>query len=249
MPLDLQTMTRVAEYVRIKRSAKLGARGSLAFGLLAMISGLVGLGSSVLAIPLLALGVFLVGTGIWVQKKTSAAALRWDAIAVWAVASWNIVMGLLSVIFSDGGGALWIVIGAWQVYWGVQARRRALIFGSFLANPGSDASLAELERLVAEIQASSLAQSADLIEFDSASLTTRQHWKARLGKDWAVFVDAAGADVVVTAPQDVTVAKQGETAIRHRIKAQLMLAKRSLKGTIPKESLDRITSWKAAQAH
>lgn len=248
MTLEVQAMKKVSEYVRMKRDAKTGGRGSIAFGLLALIGGVAGLSSTILAIPLIALGVFLVGTGVWVIKSTSVKAMRWEAIALWVVASWNIITGLLSVVFSAGEGVFWIVMGAAQMYWGFQARRRTTVFAAFSADPASAALLAELEHLVSDIQTAPLTQSQDLIEFDSASLTTRQHWKARLGKDWAVFVDAGGSEVLVTAPAEVALTKQGETAIRHRIKAELTLATRHLKGTIPQESLDRLTGWKAVQA-
>jgi hypothetical protein len=248
MTLDVQTMKQLSEYVRVKREAKTGGRASIAFGLLAFIGGVAGLDSNILAIPLMALGLFLVGTGVWVIKITSVSAMRWEAIAMWVVAAWNILTGLLSVVFSEGGGAIWVVMGAAQVYWGIQARRRAIHFAAFSANPASAAMLTELERLVNDIQTAPAAPAPDLIEFESASLTTRQHWKARLGKDWAVFVDAAGSEVLVAAPAEVAVAPQGETAIRHRIKAELTLAKRRLKGTIPQESLDRLTGWKAVHA-
>lgn len=248
---DMASARRTAEWVGVRRSLKFEGRFSLFWGALAVVQGIASLGESVLALPMVGLGLFLIVAGAWAARKPSVGAMRAEMIAWWLVVSWNLLLGLLLVAAGLLGQADALVeaffpllLGGVQVYWAVQARQRYRRYRELaLAAPSAEA-VSEMEAMVDQLSGLKDAEAQETVEIATSGLGDGGRWRARLADHWALFVDRAGRDIAVATPAELEVVDRGERLASHYHKATVKFGKRRIAGTMSPQSLLRLQGWK-----
>jgi hypothetical protein len=112
-------------------------------------------------------------------------------LALCLVGLWNIFIAALSVIGNEPGGVRWGILGCVQIAWGIYRFATYPRFYRALGHTPEPDDLAKMEELVQTIQKVKLKDVDDHIGFTTKGFNPRV-WKAQLGKEAAILVDATG---------------------------------------------------------
>jgi len=108
---------KISYYVLIHKKLKRAGIGSIVFGIIAVILGLIAMRESPINSIVVLIGIFLLIQGIWIVVKPTPAGLIVDGIALLIVGLWNSIVTLSG---TSAGGYIFGVLGAFQIIWGIQ---------------------------------------------------------------------------------------------------------------------------------
>ena len=199
LPSDLGRLQQVANYSGARKTLRTGAIGSLVFGALGLALGFVPPAS---AIPI-AVGVMLLATGIWNLTRPQPAGIVIDGITL-------LVVGVYNLSSIAGGHALWVKLGIFQVFWGIQGIRSYARFRSAFAIAPQDSELEQFKAMADGIRKSRIKESDDVIEFTTSAIHTHA-WKAQLADRAAVIVSMKSAETHVVPREHFNVSSQGRS--------------------------------------
>ncbi|HUT20791.1 MAG TPA: Ran-binding zinc finger domain-containing protein, partial [Anaerolineae bacterium] len=229
---DPSTLREAWEAAKLRKELRSAGVWSLLWGLFAIVTGMATLETSGLNAVLVAIGLFLIGTGIaaWRAPGPTTAAL--DAAALLAVGVWNIGITLLG---GESTERFWAIAGIVQIVWAVQRFARRARFARLRHVP--EAAIERATRLVEGAQKARLAQVADVIEFRAGG----KRWRARLAPDVIALVTGNGREVRFLSPEqfDLTAQGPGTGVIRATVRAGAERWDGSLSSTM----WDRYQAW------
>lgn len=234
-------LQEVADYRTVRKTLRAGAIGSLIFGALALISGVI----PPLDLILAAVGLMLVGTGLWNIVAPRPTGIIIDGLSLMLVGVYNLLGVVLSAAQGEGtgGAGLWAKLGIFQMIWGVQSFWRFAQFRHSFHAPATGAEMLELDGMATQLWKAKEKDAIDVIEFDVAGLHATK-WKCRLDSDYALLATQGGAEVRVAAKDTFDIEESGKVFIGKSRKATFRIGGKTLKGTIKPESLARFQQWK-----
>ena len=193
------------------------------------------------------IGAFLVVTGFRVVHSPTPKMMRLDAITMFIVAAWNLLVGALDMAFASGSPAP-LLLGCAQIYWGVKSVRRQREYVAMVADDVPAAALAEIETVVDKLSRRHVEEVPTVIDFKTSDVSSYHRWRLQLDQRWALFVDRASGEVMVVPPDEISVDDRGEGMIGHQHKATIRVPGRELKGKMAVSALQALSAWKAAPA-
>ncbi len=239
----LDDLQRVSNYRLIRKILRPSGIGSIVFGLIAIAMGFRGMGDNPINVILGLIGIFLLVEGVWIVTSPTPFGMIVYGVALIIVGLWNIIITITNSV-SDGGHSFFAILGGWQIIWGCQSFGRYKRFSKLPINKPSDETVKIIDDIVNELTKAKTKDAQDVIEFQTKNQIKNQIWKGRLAQDSAIFVQAAGQDVVFAKKSQVRIDKQGKVLIGKTIKAAFTLGDRNLNGTIDPDTFERYESWK-----
>lgn len=116
-----ETWQRVGEYAEVRRRLKWAAIGSIVFGIIAIVMGVATAGENPLNIGLAVIGGLLFAEGIWLLLTLRPVGLIVDGIMLCILGVWIIFISIYNMTQGAGGiSPIFIPLGIFQIYWGVQ---------------------------------------------------------------------------------------------------------------------------------
>lgn len=116
-----ETWQRVGEYAEVRRRLKWAAIGSIVFGIIAIVMGVATAGENPLNIGLAVIGGLLFAEGIWLLLTLRLVGLIVDGIMLCILGVWIIFISIYNMTQGSGGiSPIFIPLGIFQIYWGVQ---------------------------------------------------------------------------------------------------------------------------------
>ncbi len=106
---------KVSYNVLINKKLRRAGIGSIVFGFIAVIFGLLTVRENVINSVLVLIGIFLFIEGIWIVGKPTPAGLIVDGIALIIVGLWNLI-----VSGTSAGGPTFGGLGVLQIIWGIK---------------------------------------------------------------------------------------------------------------------------------
>lgn len=116
-----ETWQRAGEYAEVRRRLKWAAIGSIVFGIIAIVMGVATAGENPLNIGLAVIGGLLFAEGIWLLLTLRPVGLIVDGIMLCILGVWIIFISIYNMTQGSGGiSPIFIPLGIFQIYWGVQ---------------------------------------------------------------------------------------------------------------------------------
>jgi len=234
-------LQEVADYRTVRKTLRASSIGSLIFGTLALAGGLMPPADPVLA----AVGLLLLGTGIWNLTAPRPAGILIDGAALVVVGLYNVISTFAAAAqgHAGAGAGFFAKVGVFQIIWGVMSFWRFLRFRDAFRSVPSDVELRQLEGLAEVLRRGKVKESLDLIEFTTSGLSARR-WKARLEPAMVVMATDGGREVLVADRATFDIEDRGKVLIGSARKAAFVVRGRRLTGVIPEESMARFQQWK-----
>lgn len=233
-------LQQVADYRTVRKTLRTSGIGSIVFGSLALIGGVAPPLDPILS----ALGLVLLGTGLWNTLAPKPTGIIADGVTLLLVGLYNIAGVVMSAGHGAAGSTLWLKLGIFQLIWGGQAFWRYAKFRNAFQDPPSDVEFNQLDGVVTTLWKTNPKDANDVIEFTAAGLMHATRWKGRLDDGFALLATAGGAEVRVVMKDAFEVEDRGKGLIGKSHKATLRFAGKKLSGAIAPESLERYQQWK-----
>lgn len=244
---DLEELQHVAEHRRARKILRAAGIGGLIFGGIALLIGIPLVAIEPVNVILVFIGLLLVIEGLWNILAPSAAGVIVDGFALGLVGLWNLFIAVLSFVGNEPGGLRWGILGGVQIAWGIYRFTTYPRFERALGHTPEPEDLARMEKLVQTIQKVKLKDVEDHIGFQTTKWPPRV-WKAQLGKEAAILVDATGHEVMILHPDELEIEDAGKLFLRQTRKARVRLKGKAMEGMIEPDSLARFRRWKGLDA-
>jgi len=233
---DIEELQKVSDYRLLRKSLKGAAIGSIIFGVIAIGMGLAFMSEDPINVILVFIGVFLLVEGIWLIRSPSPRGMIVDGVALCILGIWNIFVAIAGEV----GG--FVVLGFFQIIWGVQSFRRYRRFSGISSQKPSKEGLRQVDDIVKSVTKTKPSESENIIELQMQN----KSWKGELAKDVGIFVDTAGDEVIFARRGEVDFTTSGEVTPGKPQKISIKIGNRSFYGKMSPESMERYESWKRA---
>jgi len=231
---DWNRLQQVADYRMARKTLRTGAIGSI-------IMGAIALGIGVLP-PLtwmpVAIGLTLLGTGLWNMLRPSPAGIVIDGLTLILVGATNILGSL-----GGGGTTLWVKLGIFQLYWGGVGIVRFKEFRNALGFHPQDTELKALDDLIQTAERAKIKEAQDTIEFTTTGLHAKV-WRGRLDDQGALLIQMGQNQAVLAARHEFDIEPGKKVMIGNNLNATFTIKGKTHKGTLSPQSLERYQTWK-----
>lgn len=233
---DIEELQKASGYYLLRKHLKGAAIGSIIFGLVAIVWGLVSIEENPINAGLVLIGAFLLGEGIWLIRSPRPSGVIVDGIALCILGMWNIVVGIAGV-------ARWaVMLGIFQIIWGIKSFGQYHRFSYLSSQKPSEQSLKQVEEIVKSVRKTKPSESESIIELQM----DKKPWKGEITGDVGVFVAIASDDVIFARRGEVDFTTRGEVIPGKERKGFIKIGNTTFDGKISPESMGRYESWKGA---
>jgi len=175
---DWNRLQQVADYRMARKTLRTGAIGSIIMGAIALGIGVM---PPLTWMPV-AIGLTLLGTGLWNMLRPSPAGIVIDGLTLILVGATNILGSL-----GGGGTTLWVKLGIFQLYWGGVGIMRFKEFRNALGFHPQDTELKALDDLIQTVEKAKVKEAQDTIEFTTTGFHAKV-WRGRLDDQGALLI-------------------------------------------------------------
>lgn len=246
--IDLITLQAAADYLSynlaLKRMRR-GAVGSIIFGIIALVMGLVGMQLNFLNGILVLIGLVLLVEGIWVVSVPKRFGILLEGITLILVALWNmVILGSWSV--GNIGNFNWglkglLILAILQLVWGIESIKRYIVFLRFTPKIPTPKNATLINEMTNFVIAANPRQDKDILDFTQRCIPIDREWKGRLMNGVGLFVLGDGEDVLVARKDNVKFENEHKLTIRNA--AIFRIGKRIMHGFISPESFQKYQEW------
>jgi hypothetical protein len=240
---NLEELQKVSDYRSVRKTLRPAGIGSIIFGILALVMGVILLEDNPLNIVLALIGLFLLIEGIWLTASPTPTGMILDGIALMVLGAWNVLVTIANAAAGSGSTSTVAVLGIFQIWWGIQSFKRYGRFKNVSTDKLPEESVRYVDDLVKGIAKSKAAKEPDIIQFQISS-GQPPVWKGRLLADAALCVSANGQEAVIARKNDVSITAEGKVLLGKNLKASFQFGDRIFKGSIAPEFFDRYQAWK-----
>ena len=237
-PIDWSRLDAAAFRVSMKRSVR-----RLAW-LLAVVGAFVATcGLAARFVPLVVIGVVLVGAGLWNLCRASITGLAVDGIAVILTGICN---GLAWLWIEDGRASSLVkcvIAGLVQIVWGV---RRLATYRTACLAVNDPQAITHLEPIVRELSKRVAKSDPEVAEFWTGRVR-RQRNRLGLYDDGTVAL-LEGWAVRLERRADIWIEARGTTWLGRSIKVGIQMGDLRLAGEMPAAHFERFERWKLGQS-
>lgn len=232
-------LQQTADYRTVRKTLKGSAIVSVVGGAITLLVALLPPFDALAAF----VGLVLLGTGVWNLMHPRPIGLALDGASVILVGITNIAGTALAMSAGESTSGVWARVGIFQILWGAQALWRWTQFRNAFERTPSDTEMRQLDEMATALWKAKPKESLDVVEFKLTGFT-EVPWKCRLTDTHALLATAGGTEVKVAAREEIEIADQGKVLIGSARKATFTIRGKTVKGTIPAESLERFQQWK-----
>ena len=233
---NIHELRKAANFLMVKNRLRPAGISGIIFGAWALLVAAGSKDNSGLLILLI--GLFLVGSGIYLLVKPSPRGMLLNGIGFALIGLWNI----FGFFFRTDANQFWLIMGALQLKWAFDNYRRFTVFTKLTAEAPAPETVTYMNGLVKDINASSAKNLDYIIEF----IVNGSRCKGRMLENMAVFVLGKGQGIFVAWKADVYMERAGE-ARGKSLPVNVHVGNSVLKGAISPEHLDRYQAWKDSQ--
>jgi hypothetical protein len=237
----LKRLQEVADYRTVRQTLRGGAIGSLVFGGLALLLGLVSPMDPILA----GVGAVLVGTGLWNFFAPRPTGIIVDGLTLVMVGVYNLADVFIGAAQgqSGAGSGVWAKLGVFQIIWGVQSFWRFFQFREAFKTPATGAELLELDGMAKELWKARVKDSSDTIELNVSGLHAKK-WKVRLEPEAALMATQGGLELRLCGRDELDIEDTGKAMLSKTRNVKLRIGAKESKGSMSPESFERFRQWK-----
>ncbi len=237
---SVEELQNASEYWLMHRTLRPTGIGSIVFGVIALFMGASSMGENSVNAALALIGVFLLVEGIWILVAPSPGGMVADGIALILVGCWNVFVWVLS----SGRSEFFIIMGIWQIVWGVERFSRYRRFSRVPLEKPSEQVMKWLDENVKALGRAHALPESDTLEFHA-----KARWRARLFEDAALFVFGSGQDVILARKAHITFSSNGQPTLNGKpLNATFGIGGRNLSGSILPEAFAKYGAWKGESA-
>lgn len=193
------------------------------------------------------LGLLLLADGLVFVTTMSPVAMIFDGLVFLIIALWNIGISLLSFSNSEPQ-VMWLVVGGFQVYWGIMSFIRYGKFKAALALEPPQPVMQEMAQRIKYIRSASPKRAGDIVTFTTKTASKHYIWKGQLGPEYAVLLANNGEVIQVLRRDELLITPEKKVLIGKDIKAGFEVGAMKINGTIHPDYLDRYFAWRGAMA-
>lgn len=243
---NLEDLQKWANYRWLRKTLRGGGIGSIIFGALAMVAGASGVGKDLLDTVMFSIGTFLLLEGLWIVKAPTPAGIVVDGIALLTLGAFNIGSTILEAKGSGWGhgGRGFVMLGIWQIIWGLQSFSRYKVFASLPMGKPSAAKLRRLDSLGRSVSTTGTASASDVIAYAIKAEKKQLSVEALLLQDMAVIASDGGKRLMFLRKGDFDIAAEGPSGAGDFHNISVRADNMAGTGLISSESLSRYDTWK-----
>jgi hypothetical protein len=235
-----EELQKVADYRTMKKMLRPGGIGSIIFGGIAFVMGIISIEDNPLNMFLVLLGIFLFIEGAWLVSSPSPSGIIVDGIALVILGIWNIFITIYNESQGAKGSTNFALIGILQIIWGIQSFKRYKRFSNVTTEKPPEESIQRIDEIVKNVLNAKPDFDLDVIQFS----TKNQNWKGKLLPEVGVFVETNGNDVVFVRKELFNVTQYVPNQSGEILKVNFQFDDQEKKGTIPSKSLLKFEAWK-----
>lgn len=213
--------------------------GSLLFGVIATLMGISGIQNSPLNIILMLLGIGLICEAFWVKNTpVSRNTFIVDGIVLLCIGLWNIIVCMMNSTAQHQTSAF-LILGALQIFWGVQRFRLASTFTVMPAPVGQDEAVIQLTALVRRVRDNKPGTDPGIVEFQAQTSS----YKVALGQEYHLIYEQKSGTVsfAVRSQFAITCNNPGE----YTCAISVTMDGQTNRGKMPRAAYDRYQEWLA----
>lgn len=241
--IDLDLLQKVTDYETMRKQLRIIAIACMAFGLIAVATGLLFLGQNLLNGLLIPFGLFLIVDGIWLIFSPKATGFILAGIALLTGGILNILVAILN---AESGDIVDVFagLGILQIILGIQNIARYKRFSNVLEVRMEKNLKKQIDGMLKEIRNADPKKNNDIISFSSSSYNQPVIWKARLSPGCGIFTTIGAEEVLFAPPEKVKIVEKGKALIGKSQKIEVEIVGQKIKATIDPHQLERFLTWK-----
>ena len=235
-----------ANFRWLRKTLRTGGIGSMIFGALAVIAGASGMGKEILDTILFSIGLFLLLEGIWIVNAPTPAGVAVDGFALLILGAFNIGSTILDMKTGESGHGMrgFILLGVWQIMWGMQSFARYKTFSKLpMAKPPKD-KLRWLDSIARLIGKTGTAKASDVIAFSVHADKKQLPAQVLLAPDTAIITMDNGRRILFVRKADLDIAGRGSVGVGAFQSMSFSAGDMVGTGIISDESFARYEAWK-----
>jgi hypothetical protein len=242
---QLGSLRLAAKYRSLRKILRRQAIGSLIFGALAIVLGVIAMRVSSINAVLLLIGAGLLVLGVLDLALPRPWLLLAEGVALLVLATWNVLVMVANAAAGGPMGFIWVVII--QVILGIMLIRRYGEYRDTPSNAPPAEMLAWLDQSATTIRKTRPADSPYIIEWvANRNVWGNTRWRAQLAPDLATVVDSTGSEVFLLTRSEFNLTKGRKIMVGKRFYMTAQLGPLKLKGTISGEQFERFQAWRWA---
>lgn len=190
-------------------------------------------------VPLAALGLVLVGAGLWNLSRPAVTGLIVDGITVILTGVFNGVAWLWIDDARPSALLKWVVAGLVQIVWGA---RRLALYRIARRSRNDCPAIERLERIVRDVAGRDARTDRSVAEFRTGRFVKRRN---RLGLEAEGAVGLLEQQAVrLEKRSDIWIEARGTTSLGRSIKVRVRMGDLELLGRMPVDHFERFEQWK-----
>ena len=242
---QLASLRLAAQYRSLRKILRRQAIGSLIFGALAIVLGVIAMRVNSMNAVLLLIGASLLALGVLDLTLARPWLLLAEGVALLVLATWNVLVMLLNAAAGGPMGFIWVVII--QVILGISLIRRYGEYRDTPSMPPPADMLSWLDQSATAIRKTRPADSPYIIEWvANRNGWGNTRWRAQLAPDLATVVDSTGSEVFLLPRSEFNMTKGRKILFGKRFFLTAQLGPLKLKGSISGEQFERFQAWRWA---
>lgn len=247
--VSLEELQKVSNYLLLIKALRWPAIGSIIFGIIAILMGVVSMDENPINVVLAIIGTFLLIEGIWVLFAPRPRGIIVEGIALLVVGVWNFSVSIANLIITagaSGGSPIFLALGVSQIVWGIQSFRRYPRFSGMSMTRPSKHLLKYVEDLLKVVSRLDSKLQTDVIEFKMNAFGKLAQWVGNFSQETVLLASTEYADVFFGKPENFSMRQIGKGHSRKNLKVELRIGRNQFKGTISQDNFERYSSWKTA---
>ena len=190
-------------------------------------------------LPLAAIGLVLVGAGVWNICRPAISGLIVDGVVMILTGLFNGLLWLWIENTRSSSVGSWVIAGLVQIVWGI---RRLAIYPTARSAVNDPQAIARLESIVRNLSKADGKTDPSTAEFRTGRF---HHHRNRLG----LYADGAvalleGEVVRLEKRSDIWIEAAGTTSLGRSIKVRIQMGDFELTGQMPSAHFERFERWK-----
>lgn len=233
---DIEGLMKYAEFRSAYKVSTASKIGSILFGIIGLLVGLVSISANALNLILVVIGGTLLIEGIWLVAAPTYFGLLIDGILIAIIGVWNVIITFINAKITGSTVAVFFVYGIFQFVWGITTIIR------FRNNTKSIATFNKAESKKYEKIADSLFTLSPNEYSDMFSFKAGRTWKGMFNGNNVICM-SDGEDIYVTPRDKFCFVVDSKKTRNGRNKATMLIDRKRIKGTIDDSSMENYDEW------
>jgi hypothetical protein len=249
-PQEIEELQKISNYRLVHKGLRWPAIGSIIFGLIAVVSGVVSIEENPVNLVLALIGTFLFIEGIWLIVAPNPKGMIIDGIALLIIGIWNIITTMMNWAAGYTSGAFFYVLGFLQIIWGIQSFIQYRRFSRIPSQKPNEESIRRVDEIIKSVIKSQPSESENVVQFQTIERFRffGKSWKGKLSGDVGIFTTLAGNEAIFARRDEAQFSQKGKSLSilsGKKVNVSMQIGNRKIQGIMSPEFFKRLESWKA----